>query len=122
MKKMVTVAVVLGVAVLLVVVAIVVGSRWRGGGADSYLRTQETLKSGVPASARVLELRDTGGRLNSNPVVEFKLEVHPDSGAPFVTATSAVISTVDLPRFQPGATIAVKYDPSDRSSVAIITP
>jgi hypothetical protein len=85
-----------------------------------YAHTQRTLESGTAAKARVLRLRDTGGRLNANPSVEFELQVEPADGPPFVATTRAIISTVELPRFQVGATVDVRYDPADRSSVAIV--
>lgn len=81
---------------------------------------KHTLATGVPASARVLALRDTGGRLNGNPAIEFRLDVQPADGAPYTATAHAIISTVALPRYQPGASIAVKYDAADRSKVAIV--
>ncbi len=94
----------------------------RPGAADGFDfgHTQRTIQTGTPASATILSLRDTGGRLNSNPAIEFRLEVQPPDGPVYAATTRAIISTVDLPRFQPGARIAVKFDPSDRSSVVIV--
>ncbi|MBL8316471.1 MAG: hypothetical protein JNK55_22305 [Rubrivivax sp.] len=94
----------------------------RPGGADGYDfgHTQRTLQSGTLANATVLQLRDTGGRLNSNPAIEFQLEVQAPDGLVYTAMTRAIISTVDLPRFQPGARISVKIDPADRGSVAIV--
>ena len=89
-------------------------------GGFEFTHTQRTLESGTPAKARVLKMRDTGGRMNSNPSIEFQLEVQAAGGPAFVATTRAIISTVDLSRFQPGATIDVKYDPADHSSVAVL--
>ncbi len=114
-----TLVVVLGLLVLAGAVYLFVV---RPGAADSFDlgHTQRTFQTGMPASAKVLSLRDTGGRLNSNPAIEFQLEVQPPDGHSYTATTRAIISTVDLPRFQPGARISVKFDPSDRSSVAIV--
>ena len=120
MKHMATALVVLlGLLVLAGAVCLFV---IRPGAADSFDfgHTQRTLQTGTPASATVLSLRDTGGRLNSNPAIEFQLEVQPPDGLVYTATTRAIISTVNLLRFQPGARIAVKFDPSDRSSVAIV--
>jgi len=46
--------------------------------------------------------------------------VQPPSGTPFKASARAIISVVDLPRFQPGATIDVRYDAADLRSVAIV--
>ncbi len=110
-----------GVAVLAAVLWQVLSSRGDAGGFD-YGHTQRTLASGTAAKARVLSLRDTGGRLNSNPSIEFELEVTPASGAPFKATTRAIVSVVELPRFQVGATIDVRYDAADLRSVAVVLP
>jgi hypothetical protein len=67
----------------------------RPGAADSFDfgHTQRTLQTGTPASATVLSLRDTGGRLNSNPAIEFQLEVQPPEGLVYTATTRAIIST-----------------------------
>ncbi|MDB5801433.1 MAG: putative lipoprotein [Rhodocyclales bacterium] len=120
MKNMITALIVLaGLVIIGGVIYLVVGTKGAGDGFD-FSHTQRTLESGTPAKARVLKIRDTGGRLNSNPSIEFQLEVHPETGPSFTATTRAIISTVDLPRFQPGADINVKYDPADHGSVAVI--
>jgi hypothetical protein len=113
---------ILGIAILAVVLYFALSGKTQNAAEFDYFHTQRTLESGTPASARILELHDKGGRLNANPVVEFKLEVYPESGAPFIVVTRAIISTIDLAKYQPGATIPVKYDPSDPSSVAVVLP
>lgn len=113
-----TLIVVAGVAVLCLVLWLVL-SRNEAGGYD-HGQTQRTLAGGTPAKARILAVRDTGGRLNSNPSIEFDLEVTPAAGAPFKATTRAIVSVVDLPRFQPGAIIDVRYDTTAPGSVAIV--
>lgn len=83
---------------------------------------KDVAETGTPATARILSLRDTGGRLNSNPAIEFQLEIQPAIGPAYTATTNAIISTVYLPRFQPGASIAVRVDPADPSKVAIVMP
>ncbi len=75
--------------------------------------------SGLPATARVLELRDTGMTLNQNPVVSMRVEVHADGVPPFEATLKAVIGRLDVPRVQPGAEVPVKFDPKDHSRVAL---
>lgn len=85
-----------------------------------YFRDKNLLKSGIEANARVTALEDTGNRLNRNPQVRMKLSVAPEGQAPFQAELTAYISTVDLPNYQPGKEIRVKYNPRDPSSVALV--
>jgi hypothetical protein len=120
MKPMLTVLLVLaGLLVLGGAGYLLVRSHPDAGGFD-FAHTQRTLASGTPAKARVLKMRDTGGRLNSNPSIELELEVHGVDGSVFVATTRAIVSVVALPRYQVGAEIDVKYDPADHGSVAVV--
>lgn len=76
-------------------------------------------KSGSPAMARVLELKDTGMTLNQNPIVSMRVEVRPDGVAPFEATMKALVGRLDIPRIQPGAVLPVKYDPNDHTRVAL---
>ena len=120
MKIMITALIVLaGLAAAAGVIYLVVSAKAPAAGFD-FSHTERTLASGTPAKARVLKIRDTGGRFNSNPSIEFQLEVRPIDGESFTATTRAIISTVDLPHYQPGSNINVKYDPADHGSVAIV--
>lgn len=120
MPKMLTLTIIAGIAVLAVTLYFVFATKGADSGGFDYFHVQKTLETGTAGSARILAMRDTGGRLNSNPVVEFQLEVQPASGPSFAAVTRTIVSTVDLPRYQPGAIVAVKYDAADHSSVAIV--
>lgn len=76
-------------------------------------------ESGVPASAEVLEIWDTGVRLNDNPVVGFRLLVTLEDGTSYEAETKNVVSIVHIPQVQPGAVLPVKVDPNDRERVAL---
>lgn len=84
---------------------------------------QQTLQmqlatSGIPATAVVNALRDTGAMVNHQPLVEADVTVMPPGGAPFA-ATMSVMGHAQLAGLQPGATIQVAYDPSNPSVVAL---
>lgn len=64
------------------------------------------------ASAEVTSVKDTGNRFNHNPEVQMTLRVEPAAGPPFEASVRTVISQVNLPRFQPGARVEVRYDPA----------
>lgn len=74
---------------------------------------------GLPATAKVLKIWETGVRVNDNPVVGFLLEVHAEGLEPYEAETRALISILAIPQIQPGATLPVKYDPENPERVAL---
>ena len=76
-------------------------------------------ETGFPASAEVLEIWDTGVRLNDNPVVGFRLLVTLADGTSYEAETKNVVSVVHIPQVQPGAILPVKVDPENRELVAL---
>lgn len=79
------------------------------------------LKNGVDADAAIIKISETGTRVNENPVVDIFLEVRPATLPPFSAETRRTVSIVDLPSFQPGRLVNVKYIPGT-DQVAIIGP
>lgn len=74
---------------------------------------------GIPATARVLAIWETGITVNDNPVVGFDLEVRPDDGEPYKASTRALISRLHIPLIQAGAVLPVAIDPASRDRVAL---
>lgn len=91
-----------------------------GAGSKKQSRQAEVLASGIEATAQVIDMTDTGNRYNKNPEVRLTLEVQPTTGDPYQVVLRTVISVVELAKYQPGATVSVKYDPEDRSAVALV--
>ena len=81
---------------------------------------REVIQNGIPATAKILSVRQTGVMLNDQPQVEFQLEVHPPSGVPYQAQAKAVVALVSIPQIQPGAEVAVKIHPTDQTRVAIV--
>lgn len=77
------------------------------------------LAIGTPAQATIVQLVDTGTRINDDPVVEFVLEVRPDGRAAYSARTRGLVSPLDIPAVQPGRVVPVKFDPHDPSRVAL---
>ena len=89
----------------------------RMSGVAEARRLQE---SGVAASARILEIWDTGITVNDDPVIGMRVEIdRPDGTAYPATIPKSLISRLDIPRFQPGATVRVRIDPQDPAIVAL---
>ena len=74
---------------------------------------------GVGATARVLEIVDTGDRMNKNPVVMVRLQVRGPDGMEFPAEVKTVASAVRLQTLKPGADVTVRYDPDQRDKVVI---
>jgi hypothetical protein len=89
----------------------------RMSGVEEARRLQQ---SGLPASARILEIWDTGITVNDDPVIGMRVEIaRPDGTAYPAVIPKSLISRLDVPRFQPGATVQVRIDPQDPALVAL---
>jgi hypothetical protein len=90
-----------------------------GSSVVTWLSNRRIISRGLDAEAKILKLRNTGMRINRNPVVDLTLEVRPVNGQPvFVTKTRSTIQSLHIPSYQPGKTIRVKYVPgTDRVAV-----
>ncbi len=106
------IAVMVGMIILSSV--LMVGSLIVGG-----IANRRVIATGQDAEAKILALRDTGTRINDNPVVNFSLEIHPVGQPAFVAEASQTVSVLHLPSFQPGKLVNVKYVPGT-DKVAIV--
>jgi hypothetical protein len=77
--------------------------------------------TGVTCSATVTAIRETGQMINMQPVAEIEMTILPDGLPPYPVTTHQMISQFQIPQFQPGASLVVKVDPNDPSSVFIDT-
>lgn len=69
------------------------------------------LEHGQAAEARILALKDTGTRINENPLIDISMEVRPYNAPAFTAQIRQTISVVHLPSFQPGNIVDVKFVP-----------
>jgi len=83
--------------------------------------------SGTPASALVLEVKDTGVRTGGSrsrgtgtPWLAVKLQVQPGSEAPFQVMLEK--SATHLFNVRQGAMVNVKYDPNNKKHVVVVQP
>jgi hypothetical protein len=80
----------------------------------------ETLKTGIPAQARILQVSETGSYINMQPQVALTVEVTPSDGQPaYQTITKMVIPMVNIPQFQPGRILPAKINPKDRNKIVL---
>lgn len=89
-------------------------------GGDEVRRLREI---GMPAEAEILRIWDTGVTVNDDPVIGMEVEVRPADGDPFEAVIPKTwISRLDIPQFQPGQILAVRYDPDNPTRVAVDNP
>lgn len=77
------------------------------------------LAQGIPVQATILQIWETGVRINDCPQVGFQIQVMPPSGVPYTTQTTLVVSQLVIPRIQPGAVVRAKLDPKNPNNVAL---
>lgn len=77
------------------------------------------LQSGIPATAMIVQLSETGMMVNYQPQVKIVMQVNPPNGAPYQTDTVMVVSQLQIPRIQPGMVVPVKIDPANPANVAL---
>jgi len=82
-------------------------------------KAQHLMANGQVASATITAVRDTGVTINDNPTVELDLAVSVNGAEPYAVTHRQTISRIAIPSFQPGATVPVRVDPSDRTSLMI---
>ena len=77
------------------------------------------IKNGVTASARVLQVRDTGVSVNDNPQVALLVEVMPRDGSPFQAEVKTLVSRLNAALVQPGIEAVVVYDPQKPTRIQV---
>jgi hypothetical protein len=75
-------------------------------------------QTGMPASAEVMSIADTGMLVNYNPVVKMLLKVTPQYGAAFESTVETAVSKIAIPRV--GDKINIKYNPANTAEVLIV--
>jgi hypothetical protein len=82
-------------------------------------KQQALLTSGTPGKATVKNFTDTGTLVNFNPQVVLDLEVVCAGKDPYAAQLTTAVPQVYLGQLQPGASVGVRVDPADPSSIAI---
>jgi|GEM_PF-2042330 len=86
--------------------------------------TRELLASGVTAPATLMGMQQTGLKVTTGVDESWEanllLQVQPADGSVFQAQAPHMVSVLEIPQYQPGATLIVRYDPADRSKVAVL--
>jgi hypothetical protein len=112
--------------VIMVVVAFVVMPQFTGmmkqatGMVDGLAATANLAQTGIPATAQILSVQQTGVMVNYNPEVLAVLQVtHPHTGASYQVQAKSVVPQIAIPQIQPGATVNVRISPTNPMEVAL---
>ncbi|MFN8521261.1 MAG: hypothetical protein U0667_18190 [Chloroflexota bacterium] len=79
----------------------------------------QLLANGLPGSAFIREARDSGLVIQGDSVVELMLDVTPQGGAPYPVSTAALVPAAARARALPGATVALRIDPTQPTNVVV---
>lgn len=86
---------------------------------ETHFAQSRLIRTGEPATAKVLKLSDTNMTINENPVVKLKLKVQRKSGVPYVAEMKTVVNRLQVGYYQPGSMLSVKVDPNRPEPVAV---
>jgi len=99
------------VGIGLIVFGLIVGRR-----ADS---TDQLLQTGIPGTATITGLTQTGAYFNENPQIQMNLLVQLPGEVPYAATHREFVPLMLLGRLSSGAPLAVRVDQMDRSKVAV---
>src|SRR5262245_24407913 len=82
--------------------------------------SKELRQDGIPATAEILEMWDTGWTISESPVIGLKVRVMPADRPAFeAKIPKTTISRLAASQFQPGNVVPVRFDPKDPAKVAV---
>lgn len=108
----------LGPIIAIVVTVVTVGRMLKSRSENRSLQ-----KTGIPASAEILDLQrggltaKFGGQRHLQVVMRVK--VHPPGRPPYEARLKTLISELQIPQAQPGATVQVRIDPFNPTKIAL---
>lgn len=99
----------------------IVYMRRRGRQLDANIALRRRLlETGRDAKAVVTKVTETSPAFNKVPHLDFILRVQPGGGAPFEAKARGFFRQIDFGRLHEGCEVEVKFDPNDRSTVAVV--
>jgi len=79
----------------------------------------KAVKNGPLVDGTVVSVRDTGARVNNDMRVELTVELTTLEGKKVTATTKKLVSVLDVPKIQPGASLPIRYDPADPTQCAV---
>ncbi|MFV0285040.1 MAG: hypothetical protein ACK5IM_01465, partial [Demequina sp.] len=103
-------------------VLVSIGRSTRGMAGPTEAQLAEAIAAGRIGLARVDAVRETGLRINEQPVCDLDITVATLTDSPFATTTRRLLTTVEVPRFQPGTEHRVALSPSGAVALSDAIP
>ena len=85
------------------------------------MKNNNVLKTGVSAPGVILSVKDTGVTMNDNPQARVHLRVMPMGQDAFEAEATIFVGRFQVGMYVPNAPVMVRYDPADKTKVAIET-
>jgi hypothetical protein len=114
-KKLVLFTAMFGIAVAATVLALTVGPTFHRA-----MTARDLLATGQPGTATITALIDTGNRINMLPVMMISLAVTTTDGTSFHSTAQEIVSPANSAALQPGRLVNIRYNPQDKTLVAIV--
>ena len=80
---------------------------------NNQKKLQNLAATGKQGEATILQMEDTGMRINDNPRLALTLEVRIPGYPPYQIRKTMTLEMIRMPQVQPGLVVAVLADPSD---------
>ena len=106
--------------VVITIATIVVMVKVFGGLHGAAKERNHLLQHGAAASGQIASVQQTGTYLNNQPQCIIQVQVYPQGGQPYTAQVTQVLSMVEIPQYQPGTQVQVRYDPQNPQRVAIM--
>lgn len=83
---------------------------------NANAKAEYLAENGIQGEATVINITDTGTRINDNPRIHIDLEIRLEGYDPYQLRKSMVVPLIRLPQVQPGQMVQVLVDPTDREN------
>jgi hypothetical protein len=121
-SSIIGIVVIVGILATVVPIALVL-RRVLGGMMRQQAETRRLLQVGLPASARVMGVQMGGMTVTTGVHRHLQLvmhvEVHPPGRPPYAAKLTALVSELQIPQLQPGATVQVRIDPANPAKLVL---
>ena len=100
--------------VVLLIVLVIAYFIWRAR------RRHELILHGLPGTARVNSVSDTGVTINNDPMIRLHVTVTPQNGMPYDATVSQTVSRLEAPASWVGRLVQVRIDPKKPQRFVIL--
>jgi hypothetical protein len=84
------------------------------------MQRKRLAQSGVPGTAQLLVVEQTGTRVNDQPMVRLRMLVELPNRAPYTVLHNEVVPLIRLSQLVPGSTVGVRVDANDPALMAVM--